>query len=682
MSKYPYLSPDSPICWSNLSPQYIETDILYALEVGRKNIEEICQGKENSFESTFQALENATELLDEGWSRVCHLNEVDDQPARREAFSRVLPKVSEFYTSIVLNGDLWQRLKKFAESQKNENLGEQERRFIEETCQNFKQSGADADKKTKTRLLEIQKELAELTKKFGENVLDSTNAWEKIVDNEKVLEGLPDAIKKVLANTYEQKYEKKGKWLLTLHSPCLIPVLQYAENESLRKELWQASVKIAREGKYNNESTIWQVLELRQEEADLLGKKNFADFILSRRMAKNGSNALQFIENLHQRIFEKFQEEQKKLGKYANSQLEKQEDALLNPWSIAYWTEKQRKEIFDFDAEKLRPYLSMDSVMDGMFRLCEKLFSIQIKSFESVEKWHEEVHCYQIFDAETNRYCGIFYTDWHPRESKRSGAWMDGLHIGKWNSKTKKLAPHTGVICGNLTPPSQNTPSLLTFEEVLTIFHEFGHLLHHLLGEARIASLSGISVPWDFVELPSQILENFCWERESLDFFAKHYQTGEKIPQILFEKMTKARKYMQASMFMQQLSMSKMDLELHLSPNKWKEMSLDEFSKIIQKDYSIKRSVEIPTMLHRFNHLFSSPVGYAAAYYSYKWAEVLDADAFTRFQKEGILNAEVGNAFRKEILALGNTKEANLLFQGFMGREPDEEALLRRAGLC
>ena len=678
---HPFLAQDFKIKWTTLSPDHIKADITKAIETGKANIDAIkaTSPDEATFDNTFGALESATDDLDRSWGRVNHLDSVANSDELREALNEMLPLVSEFSSSISLDGDLWKVLKSFAESRAVESLTAIQQRFVQETCDDFKAAGADLDPLAKKRMFEINSELAKVTQKFGENVLDSTNAWELYVEDESELAGLPESAKTGAAEDAKNK-EKEGQWRFTQQFPSMYPVVQYAESSELRKKIWEGGCTIGHGGDHDNTEEIWNIPKLRQEKADLLGFNNFADHVLNRRMAKSGNDALSFTEDLHGKIHKTFQEDMKSLEAYW---MEKTGAANgpMEPWDVSFWSEKRRKELYDFDDEALRPYFPVDQVMDGLFSLTSKLFGIKITTSDA-ETWHPEVKFYEIHDSESEDHLGSFYADWHPRESKRGGAWMNYLETGLPAQGANLRTPHLGLICGNMSKPTGDKPALLTHNEVETVFHEFGHLLHHLLSDVGIKSLAGVNVPWDFVELPSQIMENFCWDRESLDFFAKHYETGETIPDELFDKMIAARNYMSASAFMRQLALGKLDLELHVQPEKYLGKNLDDVDREILADYKAELATQGPSMARRFNHLFSSPVGYAAGYYSYKWAEVLDADAFTRFRKEGVLNSETGMSFREEILAKGNSRPVDESYRQFMGRDPEQTALLERSGLC
>ena len=685
----PFLDDKFQITWSELKPESIVSDITEAIEIAQNQVDLISQpcpaGDELTFENTLIALESAYESLSRPWGLVSHLDSVSNSDPLREAYNAMLPKVSEFYSKVPLNSGLWNRIKAYSETEEAKSLSGTRLRFLEETLSDFQNSGADLPSEDKSRLMQIESELAQKTQKYSENVLDSTNQWELIVDNEEDLSGLPENSKAAALENAKSKEigsDENPKWRFTLQAPSYFPVLEHLHSDSIRKKVWEGTCSIGASGDYDNSDLVWEILELRQKKAELLGKKDFADQVLQRRMAKDGATALAFVEDLHQRTKPFFDVETEELEKY-KSQVDGGESSAMEPWEIAYWSEKRRKAEYDFDDEELRPYFSMEKVIDGMFSIATKIFGIRINQPENQpEVWHEEVKFYEIHDEGSGAHLGSFYTDWFPRESKRSGAWMNYLRTGEPQADGTR-SPHLGLMCGNMTPPVAGSPALLKHDEVETVFHEFGHLLHHLLGEVEVKSLNGVNVAWDFVELPSQIMENFCWDRQSLDLFALHHETGDPIPDDLYQKMMAARNYRSATAMMRQLSLGKLDLELHIneaqtaSENK----NLDDLTENLLSEYSIPTMTRPSTMARRFGHLFASPTGYAAAYYSYKWAEVLDADAFTRFSKEGIMNPDTGRDFREKILSKGNSDDPKTLFQNFMGREPDPEALLIRSGL-
>ena len=594
--------------------------------------------------------------------------------------------MTDFYSSLALNERLWTVIKAAGESPEIATLTPVQQRFVEETLADFRNSGADLPPAQKERIAAIEAELSKITKEYSEHVLDSTNAWELVITDEAKLAGLPDSAKAGAAANARAKGHENA-WRFTLQFPSMFPIMQHLHDDDIRRQVWEASSKVGATAEFDNTALVWRILGLRHEKAEILGHPHFADLTLLRRMAKSGETALEFIENLHARIQPAFLAEHKQLAQYKAAK-SGQPVGPLEPWEVAYWAEKQRQENYDFDEEALRPYFPVDGVMAGMFEIASRLFGITIRELETVfltsgssnsqlvETWHPECKFYEIHDSKTAAHLGSFYADWHPRESKRGGAWMNSLHTGALGE------PHLGLIIGNMSPPVDGKPALLTHSEVETIFHEFGHLLHGLLSEVSVKSLAGTNVPWDFVELPSQIMENFCWDRESLDLFARHFETEEPIPEDLFVKMIAAKNYLSASAFMRQLAFAKLDLELHIHLSDYLGKDLDAVDREVLAGYLAPLKTPSPSMMRRFNHLFSSPTGYAAGYYSYKWAEVLDADAFTRFQDEGVLNAGTGAAFREHILSKGNSVPPDELYRRFMGRDPELEPLLVRAGLA
>ncbi len=687
---HPFLAPDFHVRWSTLTPDAVAGDIAHALDNARAAIANIRSQDPGAatYASTIEALEKATEELSRGWGRLTHLDSVADNPEQRKALNAMLPEVSNFFSSIPLDAGLWEIVRAVGESAETATLDPVRQRFVRETLADFRESGADLPADRKSRIAEIEAELSKLTKQYAENVLDSTNAWELVITDETRLSGLPASAMQAAAANARAKGHDAPAWRFTLQFPSMYPVMQHANDEALRREIWEASTMVGSSGEHDNSALVHRILELRHEKAGILGHKHFADLTLQRRMARNGESALRFVEDLHRRIHPAFLAECDALARF-KAQETNQPQVPLEPWETAYWAERQRKKLHNLDEEEIRPFFSVDGVMAGMFEIATRLFGITIQERETifiargenapspalVEVWHPECRFYEIHDAKTNRHLGSFYADWHPRESKRGGAWMNQLHTGGPGE------PHLGLIIGNMTPPVDGRPALLTHREVETIFHEFGHLLHGLLSDVPVKSLSGTSVPWDFVELPSQIMENFCWERETLDHFARHHQSGDPIPDNLYGRMLAARNHMSATAFMRQLAFGKIDLELHIHPDRWTGGDLDHIDRQILADYHAPLNTPTPTMLRRFNHIFSSPTGYAAGYYSYKWAEVLDADAFSRFQREGVLNPDTGLAFRNHILAKGNSAPPDELYRQFMGRDPELEPLLTRSGI-
>lgn len=688
--------------WSRLTADRVEPDVRAALETARRRLGEF-QSQDRSrltYASVLLGLEDVTRELDRAWGLVSHLDSVMNSPELRKAYNALLPDITAFYTSISLNPDVWGVLKAYAASPEAAGLSGVRRRFLDETVAGFVDSGADLPEDRKRRLAEVNARLAEVAQRYSENVLDSTNAWELVVEDASRLRGLPES---ALAAA-RQSAASKGKagWRFTLHAPSLIPLLTHAEDDALRREAWQASAAVGHRAPHDNTPLVAELLALRQEKAALLGKAHFPDFVLARRMAREGARALRFVEDLHARVRDRFAAETAELEAYRAARAG---DAVrpLHPWEFGFWAERLRRERCGFDDEALRPWFPVDGVVNGMFALFGGLMGFRVLGRDTVHVdpstgvravvpasgeraegppvpvWHPEVRFYELWDGP--RHLGSFYTDWFPREPKRGGAWMNFLRTGG-PRPDGSFAPHLGLMCGNFTPPVAGRQALLTHDEVTTVFHEFGHLLHHLLCEVEVESLAGTRVAWDFVELPSQILENWCWYRESLDTFARHHETGAPLPDDLLAKLDAAATFRAATACMRQLAFGKLDLDLHLRAAEGAPIDLDRHWNETMREWTSRTTQAVPAMARRFTHLFGDATGYASGYYSYKWAEVLDADAFGRFRKEGLLNPETGRAFRRAVLARGNDTPPEALFREFMGRDPDPEALLVRDGLA
>ncbi len=692
-STNPFLDEAFRIRWADHRSELIAAAVTSALAEGQSALDAIAaraEGGDATFENTFVALETATERLNFAWAKVTHLQSVADSPALREAHNAMLPRVSAFTAAIPLNPRLWAALQAGADSSSGRSVTDAWARLRDETLENFREAGADLPAASRARLEAIEAELAQLTQKYSENTLDSTNAWQLVVEDPKRLSGLPPHAVAAARDSARKKglgSDAAPVWRFTLHGPSQEPVMLYAEDESLRREIWAASVAVAAEaegGKWDNGPLVQKILALRAEKAAVLGRSNFADLVLSRRMAKNGAKALAFVTDFEARCRVAFTRECEELEQF-KADTTGQPLSRLKAWEVSYWSEKLRLARHAFDEEALRPYFEVTRVQAGLFELATRIFGLRITEvvIPAEEKWCDEVKYYEVHD-ENGRHVGSFYADWHPRESKRGGAWMGYLVTGGPLPLEAGggRAPHLGYICGNMSPPTPGQPALLTHREVETIFHEFGHLLHHLLGEVPVKSLNGVNVAWDFVELPSQIMENWCWERASLDLFARHYQTGEPIPEDLFQKMVGARNFRSACAAMRQTQFAKMDLLLHLSAQDFVTGDLETKTRALVADCMLPTEPPARTIVRRFGHLFSDPVGYAAGYYSYKWAEVLEADAFTRWKAEGVFSRSVGAQFVEHILSKGNSEDAAVLFRRFMGRDADPAALLVRSGLA
>jgi oligopeptidase A len=627
-----------------------------------------------SYANTLGALEDATEQLERAMTVVDHLESVATTDALRDAYNVTRPKVSAFWSELAMNDGLYRAVRAFSETDEAATLPPPEKRFLDKTLDDFRRHGAELDAGDKAKLRAIEVELTKLTTEFSQHVLDETNAFELIITDESKLAGLPDSTKEAAAENARAK--DVGGWRFTLQAPSMIPLLTYLDDSSIREHVWRAYNTRAASGEHDNRPIIRKILELRRAKAELLGYDDFSDLVTEDRMAKNGARAQAFVDDLRARTRKAFGQENEALQAY-RTEIEGNAAPALAPWDVAYYSEKQRQAKYDFNEEELRPYFPLDRVLSGLFATAQALYEIEIVERDAAA-WDPEVKSYAIQDP-TGTMIAAFYVDLFPRENKRGGAWMNSLISVGYDEEQPR--PHLGLFCANVNPPVGGKPALLTHREVETLFHEFGHLLHHCFSRVSVRSLAGTNVAWDFVELPSQIMENWCWERSGLDLFAAHYQTGERIPDALYQKMVRARTYRAANAQMRQLGFAATDLALHRDYEPDRDGDVMTYALGILKTHSPTELPEDYAMLAGFGHVFAHPVGYASGYYSYKWAEVLDADAFTRFKKEGITNPEVGRAFRATILSKGNSEEAEKLYRDFMGRGPELDPLLERAGL-
>ncbi len=665
------LFPKTEIPFDRISAEHVVPSIRYLVQEANQALDAIASTSgEPTFDDTLMAMERATEQLEYAMGVVEHLESVASEPALRDAYNEVLPEVSSFWSNLPLRQGLWERLSRLERGNEFHTIDPVQRRFATKTLDDFRRHGAELNASGKARLEALDQELSRLTTRFGQNVLDATNAFEHVVTDPSALEGLPAS---ALAQARESARVKgKRGFRLTLQSPSVSSVLMHAKDRGLRRMIWTRFNRRATEGELDNRPLLTRILELRRQKANLLGFAHFADLVTEDRMAKTARQALEFVETLGERTRAAFERETEELIEFRR-QLEGPGVDELAPWDVSYYAEKQRRALYDFDEEELKPYFSAKRVLQGAFAIAERLYGLRIEELPGAPTWHPDVNVYRILEG--NRPLGVFYTDLHPRESKRDGAWMHGLLTAA------PPEPHVALLCANASPPAEGVPSLLNHRDVETVFHEFGHLLHHCLSKVPIRSLAGTRVAQDFVELPSQIMENWCSEKAALDLFAAHYETHEPIPEYLVSRLLEARKFRAASAQMRQLGFAATDLALHMDYSPEQHGDVNAYANSILGRYAPTRLTREHALIASFGHLFAHPVGYAAGYYSYKWAEVLDADAFTRFKREGILSAEVGRAFRDGVLSRGDSEEPMSQFSAFVGRAPRLEPMLERQGL-
>jgi len=669
----PLLELPFPIPFDQIREEHMEPAVHALLADTTAAIDRVAASSApHSSESTLGALERASEKLEVVMSVIEHLESVSTTPALRAAYNAVLPDVSALWSSIPLNPGLWRVLSEFAQTAEAATLDATRRRFLDKTLADFRRSGAELDAEKKEQLKAIDRELSLITTRFSQNVLDSSNDFEIVIEDEAKLAGLPDSAKAAALDSAKQK--GKPGYRFSLQAPSLVAVLTYADDPTFREKMWRAQNTRATEGEHDNRPIIAKILELRRAKANVLGFRDFADFQLDDRMAKTGADATRFVNELRERTQTAFERENRELFAF-RQELEGAHAAALEPWDVTYYAEKLRRARFALDEEELRAYFPAELALKGAFTIAERLYGVRIEPVTGVPVWDPTVQAYRLLDS-ANAELGTFYVDLYPRETKRSGAWMHGLIAAV--PPRQNLA----VFCLNASPPAGGKPSLLLHRDVETLFHEFGHLLHHCLSRVSVRSLAGTRVAQDFVELPSQIMENWCSEREALDLFARHYETNAPLPNVLLERMNAARTFRAANMQMRQLGFASVDLSLHIEYSPEKHGDLMLYAREILARHAVAPFPDDYAMLAGFLHLFGHPIGYAAGYYSYKWAEVLDADAFGRFKAEGVLNRTVGQEFRDRVLSRGDSADPMDLFVAFRGRKPRVDALLERQGLA
>ncbi len=627
-----------------------------------------------TWENTLGRLDELTRRGAEGTTPVHHLLAVKESPELREAWSEVLPEVSSFWTRLFLHEGLWVRLRAYGEAAAAAlEAGEDEldplaRRHLEKTIRDFQRAGADLPAEGRKRLEEIQVELAQLQQRFSENILDATADWSHHVTDDSEVAGIPDDAMERFRRTAQDR-ELEG-WVLTLDAPSVQAVLKHARSRKLRNRIHEAYLARGREEPWDNRPLIPRILELRQEKARLLGYPDFPDFRLEEQMAGSGERARDFVAGMTERTRPYWERDLEILREAAR---EKGLDSL-RPWDVSFLAEQLRKERYELDEEELRPYFPLERVVEGMFTLTSHLFGLEVTQVEREEVWHPDVRYYEIRD-EDGRLVGAFYADFFPRPEKRQGAWMNDFIHGL-PDREGRLSPHLGVICANFPPPTGGRPALLTHRDVETLFHEFGHLLHHCTSRVPIPSRGGIHVAWDWVEVPSQLMENWTWEREALNVISGHWESGEPLPDELHSRMVRARRFLGGWAQMRQLTFGLLDLSLHTSFDPERDGDPVDWVTELLVPYSADREFAAAHPLPSFLHLFSG--GYAASYYSYLWSEVMEADLFTRFLERGLFDRETGLRYLETILSAGDRDEPDALFRAFMGREPDPEALIRR----
>jgi len=658
--------------FSKIKTEDYKPAILQAIELARKEITEITDSETAStFENTIEALEYSGKKLDRVTSIFFNINSAETNEEIQKIAQEVSPILSEFRNDIILNKELFKRVKEVYKKKDSLDLSKEQTILLEKKYKAFTRNGANLPDTKQDELREIDKELSRLSLQFGENVLAESNKYELQVTDESRLDGLPESFKEEAKSVAKSK-EKEG-WIFTLEYPSYIPFMKYAKNRELREELSMAfGSRAFHNDKLDNQENVLNIAKLRFKRAELLGFESHADFVLEERMAETPEKVNSFLDEMLQKAKPAAEKEFKELEKFA-----KDLDGIdqLQKWDAAYYGEKLKQKLFDLDDEKLKPYFKLENVIDGVFTIAQKLYGLNFKEVQHIDKYHPDVKTFEVTN-ELGENIALFYADFHPRPGKRDGAWMT-IYKDQYIQNNKNERPHISIVC-NFTKPTEKEPSLLTFNEVTTLFHEFGHALHGMLANTTYPSLSGPNVYWDFVELPSQVLENWCYEKEALQLFAKHYKTGETIPQQYIDKIKESANFLEGMATLRQLSFGMLDLSWHgIDPSNVEDVKKHEAEAF--EATKLYPDVASNCMSTAFSHIFQG--GYSAGYYSYKWAEVLDADTFEYFTENGIFSKDIADKFKENILSKGGTEHPMELYKRFRGKEPKPDALLRRAGL-
>ncbi|MCU7873205.1 MAG: oligopeptidase A [Candidatus Thiodiazotropha sp. (ex Lucinoma borealis)] len=661
--------------FSSITPDMVEPAIDQLLQDNRQTIEQLLNTQiDFTWKNLVEPLEKMEDRLSRTWSPVSHMNAVVNNDELRAAYNASLPKLSEYATEIGQNRQLCDAYKRVKDQA---DLNQAQQQLLHNALLDFRLSGVDLDQKKKQRFKEISQELSRLTTKFEENLLDATHAWNKLISDQAALQGLPESALALAKQTAAQR-DQTG-WLLTLDFPSYLPVMTYADDRQLRQEVYQAFATRASDkgpdaGQWDNSEGMEQLLKLRHEQAQLLGFTNYAERSLARKMAATTDQVMTFLTDLAERSHAQAEQELKELQVFAETEFGIKD---LQAWDIGYYSEKLRQQRHNISQEELKPYFPETRVVPGMFAVVERLYGIHIKEVSGVDSWHPDVRFFEIHDKEQHLR-GQFYLDLYARPKKRGGAWMDEC-ASRFFTDTVDQLPVAYLTC-NFSPPVDGKPALFTHDEVQTLFHEFGHGLHHLLTKIDYPAVSGINgVAWDAVELPSQFMENWCWEKEALALISGHVDSGEPIPDELYQRMYAARNFQSAMQMVRQLEFSLFDFRIHREYDPEKGGRIYDILEQVRQQVSVIRAPTWNRFAHGFSHIFAG--GYAAGYYSYKWAEVLSADAFSLFEERGIFNPDMGQAFLQEVLEQGGSRDAMELFVAFRGREPEIEPLLRHCGI-